>query len=318
MKNFNHIPGMIEPVEQEMLQAITSSIEFGQNDTLIEYGSFFGRSTNCIIEGLKNNKSYSPSNNLIIYDSFKCKSNGSFASHVNTFAQKGKVENLIEKKQSIISFRKIFEHYCLPSPINIHINECEISEINAIQNPISFMHIDCPKYYSEFKFIIDKHFLSLKKGSIIVFQDFFYHWSATLIASIELLLQGKFIEIQRTAASSLTVEVKKKIKYEDIKLLDHKMNTISLIELIDSSINRILNLENTKIDRIHQFLPRLILASIQYSWELGQFQNAEYLWRSFLINYPEKLQPVFDDFHELMRYGFSVRALYEIDHDINL
>ena len=41
----NSIPGMIEIVEQKNLYNIVSNLNLEKNDSLIEFGTFFGRST---------------------------------------------------------------------------------------------------------------------------------------------------------------------------------------------------------------------------------------------------------------------------------
>ena len=45
------IPGMIEHIEQKNLFDSVRSLKLEKDDCLIEFGSFFGRSTFCISEG---------------------------------------------------------------------------------------------------------------------------------------------------------------------------------------------------------------------------------------------------------------------------
>lgn len=315
MKNFNHIPGMIEPIEQELLKAIAKSIEFDENDILIEYGAFFGRSTNCILEGVKNNKSYSSSNKLIIYDSFKCKSNGAFAKIVYQFAKGGKVETLISKDGDFLSFRRIFDHY-ISSNIDLQVNECELQDLKPISSQIAFMHIDCPKFFSEFKYILNNHFKNLKVGAIVIFQDFFYHWSATLIAVVELLIQQKILEINETAASSIKTTVLKKISVSDIQEINHIMTTLDINKTIEQAILRLANQQDI-IDRIHNFLPRIMLANVQYYYETGFINEANRHINNYLNNYPVIMESVMQDLKELKSFNFSMRSLYELDHNLS-
>ena len=51
----NNIPGMIELVEREMLFNQAREISLLETDCVVEFGSFFGRSTNCIAQGLSVN-----------------------------------------------------------------------------------------------------------------------------------------------------------------------------------------------------------------------------------------------------------------------
>jgi hypothetical protein len=312
MKDFNYIPGMIEPIEQKMLQDICSKINLNPSDIVIEYGSFFGRSTNCIIEGLLNNKSYSKKEILLVYDSFKCKNEGSFNKYVQAFAKVGKVENLIKEDSGFINFRGIFNHF-IATNIPMQIYECELYEIKPISNPIAFMHIDSPKYYSEFKYIFNNHFENLRPGSVIIFQDFFYHWSATLIAAVELLIQKKFIEVNETAASSLKTTVLKSFSMDNIKEINDIMTSIDINKTIEQSILRFSNQQNI-IDRVHNFLPRLMLANVQYYYEHGNIKVANTHWNNYLNNYPQIEQSIINDLLELKSNNFSIRNLYELDH----
>ena len=314
MKDFSFIPGMIEPIEQSMLQLTCSEIDLNPSDIFIEYGSFFGRSSNCIIEGIINNKTYSKNNLFLVYDSFRCKSDGIFAEIVYQFARLGKVENLIEKDENFINFRKIFNHF-ISSNTHIEVKECDLQEIKPITQPIAFMHIDSPKFYSDFRYILINHFPNLKIGAIIIFQDFFYHWSATLIAIVELLIQKNFIEVNETAATSLKTTVLKKLSEHDIEEINDIMASIDINKTIEQSILRFSSQQNI-VDRIHNFLPRLMLANIQYYFEKGNILEANRHWDNYIKNYPQVEQSVINDLEELKSYSFSVRSLYELDHNL--
>ena len=314
MKDFSFIPGMIEPIEQSMLQLTCSEIDLNPSDIFIEYGSFFGRSSNCIIEGIINNKTYSKNNLFLVYDSFRCKSDGIFAESVYQFARLGKVENLIEKDENFINFRKIFNHF-ISSNTHIEVKECDLQEIKPITQPIAFMHIDSPKFYSDFRYILINHFPNLKIGAIIIFQDFFYHWSATLIAIVELLIQKNFIEVNETAATSLKTTVLKKLSEHDIEEINDIMASIDINKTIEQSILRFSSQQNI-VDRIHNFLPRLMLANIQYYFEKGNILEANRHWDNYIKNYPQVEQSVINDLEELKSYSFSVRSLYELDHNL--
>ena len=314
MKDFSFIPGMIEPIEQSMLQLTCSEIDLNPSDIFIEYGSFFGRSSNCIIEGIINNKTYSKNNLFLVYDSFRCKSDGIFAESVYQFARLGKVENLIEKDENFINFRKIFNHF-ISSNTHIEVKECDLQEIKPITQPIAFMHIDSPKFYSDFRYILINHFPNLKIGAIIIFQDFFYRWSATLIAIVELLIQKNFIEVNETAATSLKTTVLKKLSKHDIEEINDMMASIDINKTIEQSILRFSSQQNT-VDRIHNFLPRIMLANIQYYFEKGNILEANRHWDNYIKNYPQVEQSVINDFKELKSYSFSIRSLYELDHNL--
>ena len=314
-RNLNSIPGMIELGEQDLLVEHGSDIQLNDEDVIIEYGCFFGRSTNCIIEGLKLNKTYIKSNKFILYDSFQCKKDNLFSSELNIYAKKYNVDHLIiEKEGGVIDFRKIFEHFTLPTEITLEINQCNLHEIKHTNKPIALMHIDAPKYYEEFKYILDNHFIDLKLGSIIVFQDFFYHWSATLVACIEIMFQNGFLVFNLSKASSLSVTVIKKFNMSDINAIDVSMKSANITDLIGKIIQRIIDTHQSNIDRIDQFLPRLMLCNVQYLYEMGNIPEAMRHLMNYIINYPTPNHVVYNDLFDLAQYRFSRKQLYQLDH----
>ena len=105
------IPGMIELVERKMLYVSVQSLSLEDGDNIIEFGPFFGRSTNCIAQGLKNNKTFSHNCRFLTYDSFHCNVNGWFAPHVLRAAESGGVTDMLETKNDRINFEPIFNYY---------------------------------------------------------------------------------------------------------------------------------------------------------------------------------------------------------------
>ena len=92
------------------------------------------------------------------------------------------------------------------------------------------------------------------------------------------------------------------------------MVSIDINKTIEQTILRFSNQQNI-IDRIHNFLPRLMLANIQYYYEKGNILEANRHWDNYLKNYPQVEQSVINDFNELKSFSFSVRSLYELDHN---
>ena len=79
------------------------------------------------------------------------------------------------------------------------------------------MHIDSPKFYDELEIIYERFFPLLNKKSIVIFQDYFFQWSATLIASVQFLIEENILSILNTAASSITTIVTKKVELKKLK-----------------------------------------------------------------------------------------------------
>ena len=312
-----NIPGMIELVERSMLYSRVKSMPLEENDCIIEFGPFFGRSTNCIAQGLKANTNYHGNCKFYTYDSFQCDKEGWFAPHVLGAAKEGKVEELIKHEGEKIDFEKVFIHYLKPYIESKTITQIK-SELNISLPPdetIAFMHIDSPKYYEELKVILSKFFPKTKVGSIIVFQDFFYQWSATLILSVAILIEKKIISIEESAASSLVCRILKTPSENNIIDLDNIMGDESKSQnYFDLAIT---SCKKINLDRPEAFLPKITLAKIQWQYSRGYFNES----RKTIVKYIREGNPfqlkLLDIFLELLGNGFSIRHLFEKDHSQN-
>lgn len=309
------IPGMIEPVEQKLLYDMASQLTLQKSDQFVEFGTFFGRSTACLAQGLADNKSRTAKNKLHAYDSFSCATNGGFVEHVKRFAIGANVEGLIEYGLNKIDFYPVFEKY-LSAYIETGLLRPVRSELSSstpdVISSIGLMHIDSPKFYDEFKIILYRFFPLLRDGAIVVFQDYFYHWSATLIAAVEALRLKGCIEYRMSAASSLIVQFNGPIKHSVLLEIDIQMSSpIEIEKLLMSAINQC---NTVNMDRSEIFIPRLWLASIQYLWVNDKAQEATEMIARYFKQGGQITPPVLNDLLELMKYKFSMREYYEEDH----
>ena len=307
---------MIEPVEQEMLQDLASKLILNNNDCIVEFGTFFGRSTACISNGLLSNPSFQGECKFYAYDSYECDLNGSFFPHVNYFAKNANVVNLLEHEKNRVNFYKIFEYYNYKNIESGHLTpvKSELAESFPKDGNIKLLHIDSPKFYNDFKYIFYRFFPNLKIGSHVVFQDFFYQWSASLIAVCGLLIKEGFLSIEKTAASSLCCKVEREFNSKDLCEIDLAMNTVEkILNLIEYCK---INFTQLEMDRKEIFLPRITLAKIQYLYENKMHLAAKKEIVQFLKNGNKLHMNVINDFLELLGSGFSIRMQYEKDHNI--
>ncbi len=309
------IPGMIEPVEQRTLYGLAAQLSLNPGDQMVEFGSFFGRSTACLAEGLADNPNRTESNRLHAYDSFGCAAEGGFSVHVKAFAESGGVSHLLKSKDGRMDFFPVFQHYLsahlqkgLVIPVCSELRDSVPRDIDQIV----LMHIDSPKFYQELRFLIEHFFPRLSDGAIVVFQDYFYHWSATLIAAVEAMRELGLLEYRMSAASALVVQLEKHIDANTVFELDRQLadsdKVHSLIRQAIEFCNRI------QLDRPEVFVPRLWLAAYQHLWESGLTVQATELIGSFFADGGKLLQPVLNDYLEMMRAGFTNRVVYELDH----
>lgn len=318
------IPGMIEPVESALLYNISINLEFKPNESVVEFGTFFGRSTNAIAQGLRHNPSLNTTNKLYAYDSFQCHVSGVFSHHVKNFARAGGVETLIDtSERDIVNFQPIFKHYLskyiqdgIVAPI-----KCELHQSKAQTDSILLMHIDSPKFYDELKYILFEFFPKMKIGSDVVFQDYFYHWSATLIAAIGLLLELGHLHIVSTAASSLQCKIKKEITVSDAEKIDMMMNNAdAVLTYLNTAIEKTKSIPRRHFDRPEQFFPRLTIAMAQYLHEQGKVADCSKILLGIMAHCKTSTSAVRNqclmDINELSQYDFDIRKLYELDHNI--
>ena len=54
--NPEDIPGMTERIEQKLLNSISQSVKLEADEVMLEFGTYFGRSTRSIVNGVLQNK----------------------------------------------------------------------------------------------------------------------------------------------------------------------------------------------------------------------------------------------------------------------
>lgn len=311
----NAIPGMIEPVEQQTLYDLASRLYLHPDDQLVEFGTFYGRSTACLAQGLVDNPNRDAASRLHAFDSFSCAEIGGFAPHVLSFAERGKVAHLVSRADGRLYFFPVFEHYlqaAISGGVVVPVQaELADSTPEGIQR-IALMHIDSPKFYEELKIVLHRFFPLLRERAVVVFQDFFYHWSATLIAAVEAMRQLGWLEYKVSVASSLVTQMTGSVSHRAIGELDLLLARPGNIEaLIMDAIGQA---GRISVDRPEIFVPRLWLAGVQHLWSEGRSADAADLVSRFFSEGGKVSPSVLADFLEMMREGFSTRHGYQRDH----
>lgn len=309
------IPGMIEPVEQQTLYGLSAQLALRPTDQIVEFGSFFGRSTACLAQGLAANPQRTPGNRIHAYDSFGCADGDGFAVHVRSFAETGGVPHLLRADQGRVDFMPVFEHYLagavrngLVHPVRAELRDSEPADIRQIV----LMHIDSPKFYQELRVLVERFFPRLNDGAIVIFQDYFYHWSATLIAAVEAMRQIGVLDYRLSAASSLVTQTARLMPDDLLAVLDQQLSDPARVHAL--ILDAIAACRQIQVDRPEVFVPRLWLAAYQNLWSHGLHAEATDLISQYFAGGGKLIQPVLDDYLEMMRAGFSMRDLYERDH----
>lgn len=182
--NPEDIPGMTERIEQKLLNSIGQSVKLEADEVMLEFGTFFGRSTRSIVNGVLKNKNIDLASRLEpvlkVYDSFCMPNEGAFDEHkrqdvdyVKMMASHGGTRDLLKDQDGKVNFRAIFDHYMSDIPEKVlDVYESGLYQMEHDDLAIKFMHIDLPKWWEEYKHLIDTYFLNLREGAILVYQDF--------------------------------------------------------------------------------------------------------------------------------------------------
>jgi hypothetical protein len=204
------IPGMIEPGEQQMLTQLAD--EAAPKGGIVEFGCFFGRSTACLLNGAAAHWAGPGAAPLVhAYDSFGCADGDGFARQVRGFAKRYGLESLVARAGGRLDFYPVYRHHvgAAEDAGLLRTSRTELRDIQHAGGPIALMHIDAPKFYAELKPLLVRFFPHLTPGAVIVFQDHFYHWSATLIAAVQLLIEAGIVRPEGSRATALIVRVER-------------------------------------------------------------------------------------------------------------
>ena len=310
------IPGMIDKAEQNLLLDLAEYVALTDDAVVCEFGAYFGRSTRCLADGLLKNRALDLARRrtalLHTYDLFSCKRGGPFADYVVRDAQHAGLEALLQNVEDRLDFSGVFDHHMRDLPEGlVQRHQTALSAARHGGGPIALMLVDAPKWYEEFHELLVEFGPHLREGCQIVFQDYFYHWSASLVAGIQLYIEAGLFEPLESAASSLLVKTRAPIAPSVVSDLDRQFKAASIDTLIERATGRFANFE---LDRREAFYPRLLLAGMQHAYEAGNLVRSAVWLQQLAKLYGGKLPPsAIDDLTELVSYGFSMRRLYELD-----
>lgn len=302
-----NIPGMIEPSEQNALSSYLQRMKLHPGEAIVEFGSYFGKSTHAMCKGLQANTACCD-NKVYAYDRFSCKlSDDFFVSYVKNQATSAGVSHLLRVCEGNLSFVDIFKYYLDPYLQEgcLEFIEASLEEsFPRCVGKIGFMHIDSPKAYSEMKYILYRFFPLLREDSLVFFQDYFCPLSASLIACIEYLTRAGFLSPEATSASTLICKVSRQFTIEALMECDIEMQRPQQVtNYINHSIEHFSNLT---IDRKTVFYPRLEVALMQWEYENGNYkESATVLKKLFKDVFNGKIAPaVLDDISMLHANGY--------------
>jgi len=311
-----NIPGMIEPVEQALLAELATYATLGSDGVVCEFGAYFGRSTACLAHGLMANPTLNLTRRntpvLRTYDAFRCHRAGMLGRYVAHDASAADLGHLLKTEGDRLDFLPLFDHFVGDLPAGLLSREqTDIASARHSGEPIVLMHVDAPKWYDEYLHVLRHFGPYLKVGSRIVFQDFFYHWSASVIGAVELMIERAVVEPMETAASSLLVKLVRPLDVATIETLHDTYRRRKLNALIEHSVTRF---DQFDVERRMVYLPRLMMAGMQFAFESGNFDQArQWLERTMAFCGNTLQESVMKDLANLIEHGFAMRKFYELD-----
>ncbi|MFC7460056.1 hypothetical protein [Hydrogenophaga defluvii] len=304
----------------DLLYDVGLSRKLHANEVICEFGAYFGRSTCSLAQGLIDGEiEYLDRRTppLHTYDIFSCRESSYFSQYVLADAASIQSSHLLERTFNRVSWLKLFERCTADLPDGLlayHV--CELKNAEPPDAIIAGVLFDAPKWFQEYIQILEKFGPKMRIGCLIVFQDYFYHWSATVIAAIQIMMDRGLIEPQETAASSLLVKVVRKISIQEIQEIKEDFQSCDVVEKISASIAYFDSFEINQRDR---FFSRLELAAIQYLMERGMADVAKERLATLKRKAGNSLSPsVVKDFQDLQSHNFSLRSVYEADVDASI
>ncbi len=250
---------MLSTEERLKLFYITKNVKLLSSDCILEYGVFFGGSLEPLSKGLFCNIKYNQ-HEIIGIDSFSASKDGSF---YTTVLERANIINIKEKshiseihvdwfefvKEELIQFDNIKLVKGLPS-----------TYVLENTKTIAILHLDMPKFYTELSEILHNIINNLRHDSFIIFQDYFYHWSAEIIAFGYYLIKNEIIILIDTCRTSLYAN-NISMSSDILTYFDDKINDSNFI--INLLIEASKYFEN-KVN--HEQIASLYMAITQYSF----------------------------------------------------
>jgi len=295
---------MTTELERNALYELSKNLELKDDDCLLEFGVYFGGSLEAIAEGLKKNKYYND-NMIIGVDAFSTIDGEEFSKIVTKDAKANKLYDLLEKNNNKLNWIKIPESK-LAHHKNLKLIQTKIEKYSHKYGNIALVHFDLPKYYDDMYCIMKECLENFQQGTLFIFQDFFYHWSAETIAFIYYLIKNDIVEFVYGVSSSLickNVNLELKNLDEFKQLLE---NPEAILNLLDEC-HTYLKEKNFCGARVI-FAEEFYLAAIQYSTQYNDKKmksKYETIFEAIKTSYGNQM------YSELEKYNFNGKKSFK-------
>ena len=309
------ITSEIGPIQEKLLFEKSKHIHLNHKDVFVEIGPIFGKATKSIVKGMLLNTKRTLTNKLYVYDSFKYDVNESYAEKILALAKQQNMLDLIQyKPNSWICFEKIFNNNLrsyIDSEDIIVIKGKKLRHKPPIDCSIAFMRINISKRYSDIKSTLFRFLNKTKVSCIIVYDEFFNHWSASIMLTLGFLINRKCLAINESTESSIICQIIRTPNDADLIELDLIMqDTNECMQFFDIIYDECKRLK-TKVNE--SSLHTITLAKIQWLYERKKHIDA----KNILVNFfNEKhnlsvLRTLISPYLDLLGNGFSVDRMHK-------
>lgn len=210
----------------EINNIIRRSSELHKNDVVLDLGPFLGGSTTAIILGLKQTEHQGESNSIHCYDRFELEKSSTLGKIVLNQMTGSKHES----NHNIINFLPLFEEnihkQIKGTPISLEVARGEIQNLKSLlikpkkNQRVGLIHVDLPKSWKGLKPIMEEMFTRCIDKTIILWQDYFYHYSSDLIITCSWLLENKLLRLNRIAHTTLDTTLIRNLSIAELDELE--------------------------------------------------------------------------------------------------
>lgn len=190
------LPGMVTVGERRRLYEYARC----STEDIVEFGTFFGSSAGALASGLIK-RPQPTSQKVYLYDAFETEATHSFARHVVERAEAYGLINRIELSKETVSWRKLTDYLLRNWQGQYEINQIVIEPgqiIPGLPIKIGLLHLDMPKDLPTATPIVEQVFPRCEPGSVIAFQDYYYHFSGDLIAFFEFAQDSGLLFLEKS------------------------------------------------------------------------------------------------------------------------
>lgn len=300
-----NVYSMVSIQEREKLYELARTYNFEEFDTILEFGVFFGGSSEALALGLAENPTFY-GQNILSLDSFNCPTNGAFYPILMQRAAMIYAVNQLKFSSTHVDWLQFVKNNLNIYP-QIQLIQMDARDYKHNDGPIALLHLDLPKFFDEMYTIFKNVMSHIKDDAFILFQDFFYHWSAETIGFVYYLIKKGAVRIEYTSGGTLAT-----------KRINLEMSDIDEFKNLLSDYNSIINL---LIECVEFMSPNvtviqkefLYMAVFQYAYFHKDYKSLQLALK--WINHPNQNKNVLNIYNELQNFDFNLKKLYQNELD---